>query len=100
MGRRHISTGGEVDQLVLICTPRTTPSRFIPLNPGHSGLAIVSGSTSATAVAAAASGFSTFSVATAGAAGGFSAPLVLAGTGSAGAAAAGAGTAGAMASGP
>src|SRR6266851_10430852 len=34
-GRRHIATGGDVVQSVLICTPATMPSRWGPRNPGH-----------------------------------------------------------------
>src|SRR5439155_24963423 len=36
-GRRHISTGGEADQSVLMRTPGTMSSRFGPRKPGHSG---------------------------------------------------------------
>ena len=36
IGRRHSSTGGDVDQSVSIRTPRTTPSRSGPRKPGHS----------------------------------------------------------------
>src|ERR1043166_1734897 len=35
-GRRHIATGGDVFQSVLICAPETIPSRWGPRNPGHS----------------------------------------------------------------
>src|ERR1700675_2594176 len=38
-GRRHIATGGDVVQSVLICTPRTMPSRWGPRNPGHTASA-------------------------------------------------------------
>src|SRR6266700_1796130 len=34
-GRRHIATGGDAVQSVLICTPPTLPSRWGPRNPGH-----------------------------------------------------------------
>src|SRR6266851_5728363 len=34
-GRRHIATGGDVVQSVLIRTPVTMPSRWGPRNPGH-----------------------------------------------------------------
>src|SRR3989442_3310755 len=34
-GRRHIATGGDVVQSVLIRTPATLPSRWGPRNPGH-----------------------------------------------------------------
>src|SRR6266536_212751 len=35
IGRRHNSTGGDLDQSVSICTPRTTPSRLGPRKPGQ-----------------------------------------------------------------
>src|SRR2546422_7850429 len=34
-GCRHMATGGDVVQSVLICTPATMPSRWGPRNPGH-----------------------------------------------------------------
>src|SRR5688500_8301742 len=36
IGRRHNSTGGDLDQSVSIRTPGTTPSRLGPRKPGHS----------------------------------------------------------------
>lgn len=43
MGRRHICTGGDPDQSVLIRTPRTMPSRLGPRKPGHSASLVGAG---------------------------------------------------------
>src|SRR5580692_3206669 len=49
-GRRHIATGGDAVQSVLICTPVTLPSRWGPRNPGHTAPASVLSGASAAGV--------------------------------------------------
>src|SRR5207249_3840505 len=81
IGRRHNSTGGDLDQSVSICTPRTTPSRLGPRKPGHSALVLTLTSArsveraAASLPAGAGTRFSTVSAAAGAGAGGVGASL-------------------------
>src|SRR5438876_3986176 len=57
-GRRHIATGGDAVQSVLICTPATLPSRWGPRNPGHTAPVSAPSGISNAGVDASVAGFS------------------------------------------
>src|SRR5437868_13675419 len=56
-GRRHIATGGDVVQSVLICTPATIPSRWGPRNPGQAASASAPSGTALAGVSDSVAGF-------------------------------------------